>query len=75
MDLSKLFDTRNYNLFLSKLEAYMVSVKIPFHLLEAILQTSTSERKLDALSVIGTKIITGVPFNNWTVIFQHICMY
>ena len=43
MDLSKLFDTRNYDLFLSKLEAYMVSVKIPFHLLEAILQTSTSE--------------------------------
>ena len=37
----------------------MVSGKILFHLLEAILQTGTSERKLAALSVAGTKSSLG----------------
>ena len=48
MDLSKAFDTINHDLFLSKLKA---SMKILFRLLEAILQTGTSEPKLSALSV------------------------
>ena len=47
MDLAKTFDTINLDL--------MVSRKILFHLLEAILQTGTRERKLGAFSVTGTK--------------------
>ena len=40
----------------------MDSIKTLFHLLETILQTSTSDRKLAALSVTGRKsLITGVP--------------
>ena len=39
----------------------MVSMKILFHLLEeGILQTGTSKQKLTALSVTGTKLLTGV---------------
>ena len=37
----------------------MVSIKILFHWLEAILQTSISERKLAGLSVTGTKSLLG----------------
>ena len=37
----------------------MILIKILFHLLEAMLQTGTSERKLVALSVIQKKSLTG----------------
>ena len=56
MDLLKAFDTINDNLFLFKLKAYDFN---DFHLLEAILQTGTRERKLVTISVNGTKSLLG----------------
>ena len=38
----------------------MASRKIMFHLLEAIFQTGTRERRLEALSMTGTKSLSGL---------------